>query len=419
MCGIVGCVIKANNGFTKVTEDSFTQLLFADTVRGDDSTGVIYVHNDAGFGIAKEAYSAPLVIDSIMSLPEVKAMWNRGKAYIGHNRKKTVGNIADETAHPFVVNDTFAMVHNGTLRNHKMLADTVVDSEALAIHLSKVLDADLTKEKLEEAMGKVEGAYAIAAYNQTNHTVYLTRNAERPLTYIETNEGWFWASEGAMLAWILARNSISLKDREFKQLAANSLLSIDLDTNKATILEYVPKKAIPATTVAGTKVSTKKTTHGTSPNRVSKNQFKLLKRKWMGTRMFFYADDYVEKNFPRTIADGETDVLLIGSCEEFTFDHTVSAPYDIDNLPRGTWEFTDCFFTGIVEDMAYDRITGWVTFGMAGVSVVPPSTKPTVIDAKYIESKLADAEDRAAALSRQDEIDRLTKEEYETPITVH
>jgi predicted glutamine amidotransferase len=409
MCGIVGCVIKANNGFTKATEDSFTQMLFADTLRGDDSTGVIYVHNDNGFGIAKEAFSAPFVVDSIMDLPNVKTMWNKGKAYIGHNRKKTVGNIADETAHPFVVGDTFAMVHNGTLRNHKQLADTVVDSEALAIHLSKVLNEDVTKEKLDEAFGKVEGAYAIAAYNQVNHTVYLSRNAERPLTYIETNEGWFWASEGAMLAWIIGRNGISLKDKEFKQLAANSLLAIDLDTNKATVTEYVPKKAPPVTSVTGTKVlTTAKTTRTASnkPNRMSKNAFKLIKRKRMGERLFFYADDYVEKNFPRTIADGETDVLLIGNNEEFNFDHTISATYNIDDLPKGQWEFTDCFFTGIVEDMTYDRNTGWVTFHIAGASVVPPSIKPTVIDAKYIQDKL-------------DEAERLKKETYETPVTVH
>jgi predicted glutamine amidotransferase len=421
MCGIVGAVIKARNGFTKPTEDSFTQMLFADTLRGDDSTGIIYVHNDGGFGIAKEAYAAPYVIDAIMDIPEVKQMYSRGKAYIGHNRKKTVGSISNETAHPFVVNDTFAMVHNGTLRNHKELADTVVDSEALAIHLSKVLTADFNKETFEEAMGKVNGAYAVVAYNQDTDCVYITRNAERPLTYVETTDGWFWASEGAMLGWILGRNGINLKDVQFKSLAPNSLLTINLDKNTATVMEYVPKKAIPATTVAGTKVkviTAKTPQHGSKPNRLSKQQFKTLKRKWFGDRLFFYADDYVEKNFPRTIMDGETDVMLIGNSDEFTFDHTVSAPYNINSLPKGEWEFTDCFFTGIVEDMTFDKATGWVTFHLTGGKLVPPHKKetPLVIDAEYIAKKL---DEREAAEATQEGIDRLEKEYYETTTTVH
>ena len=423
MCGIVGCVIKAKNGFTKITEDSFTQMLFADTLRGDDSTGVIYVHNDTSFGIAKEAYAAPYVLDALMELPTVKQMYAKGKAYIGHNRKKTVGSISDETAHPFVVNDTFAMVHNGTLRNHKELADTQVDSEALAIHLSKVLVKDFDKEKFEDAMGKVQGAFAIAAYNQDTDTVYLTRNAERPLTYVETPEGWFWASEGAMLGWILGRNSITLKDAQFKILPAHTLLAIDLGSNTVTLEEYVPKKATPATTVAGTKVvnTTKKVTHGTKPNRVSKNAFKQLRRKWFGQRMFFYVDDYVEKNFPRTLMDGETDVVLLGNNDEFTFDHTVSAAFNITNLPKHEWEFTDSFFTALVEDMTYDRVTGWVTFHMSDAKVVPPTPRkaPVIVDAKYIQDKLDEEERKKSAIALQEEIDRLEKEYYETTATVH
>ena len=83
-----------------------------------------------------------------------KRVISKGKALIGHNRKATVGSVNNATAHPFVVGDSFAMVHNGTLRNHKALADTVVDSEALAIHLSKVLVEDFDKLKFEEEIGK-------------------------------------------------------------------------------------------------------------------------------------------------------------------------------------------------------------------------------------------------------------------------
>jgi predicted glutamine amidotransferase len=411
MCGIVGCVIKAQNGFYKQTEDVFYQMLFADTLRGDDSTGMIYVHNNSSFGIVKGAFPAPLVIDSFQEEKEVKAMFNKGKAYIGHNRKKTVGSVSDDTAHPFVVDGTFAMVHNGTLRNHKALADTVVDSEALAIHLSKHLNAEFELAPFEEAIGKVEGAYAISAYNQDTDKVYILRNAERPLSYVETSAGWFWASEMNMLAWILVRNGISPKSEEFKSLPPNTLLTINLSNNKMEVLDYQPKKATPATMklVAGTKV--KSTTHGeVTTISMSKNFFKLLRRKNLGERIFFYADDYVEKNFPKTLADGETEVCLIGENDDFTFKHSVNAVYDINSLPKNAWDLTACYFTGIISDMTFDKSTGWVTVIVDETKTVPKSSK-NVIDATVIAKKLAEQEDAHAKQQRE--------QQNETTTTLH
>lgn len=399
MCGIVGCVIKARNGFTKYAEDAFYQMLFADTLRGDDSTGVIAVHNDTSFGIMKEAYSAPYVINEMRMENMSKAMYSKGKAFIGHNRKKTVGAITDETAHPFVVDDVFAMVHNGTLRNHKDLADTVVDSEALAIHLRKVLVNDFDKEKFEEAIGKVSGAYAIAAYNQETDKVYLTRNHERPLSYVETPEGWFWASEMGLLYWILGRNSINIKDAKFESLKPDSLLTIDLESNTASVLEYSPKKAM-VTVVTGkdTGTKTKQPITQIGTNRVSKNTFKQMKRRLLSERMFFYGDDYVEKNFPSTLKDGETLVNILGQCDEFTFDHTIMAEFDLDNLPTDIVDFCDCLYTGIVANMEYDKGTGWVTFTIADAHIVPKASYPKVIDAEYIRNKLDIYEKATTAL---------------------
>jgi len=388
MCGIVGSVIKARNGFTKTTEDIFFQMLFADTLRGDDSTGIITVHNDSGFGIAKEGYSAPLVIDSFQGEEHVKDMFNRGKAYIGHNRKKTIGAVSDETSHPFVVDDVFAMVHNGTLRNHKELADTVVDSEALAIHLSKVLVKDFDKEAFEESIGKVNGAYAISAYNQDANCIYITRNTERPLSYVETKEGWFWASEMGLLMWIVGRNGLVTKDTEFKVLKPNTLLTIDLDTNSSTELEYVPKKAmpvIPATTPkkATIPVGIK------SGNRATKNQFKRDKRRLLGSRLFFYADDYIEKNYPRTLMEGETQVFLLGEAEELEYDNTLQASFDISTLKNDKEDFTECFYTALVTNVEFDKVTGWVTILCDEAKVVSHTrVVAPVIDAKWIKDRM-------------------------------
>lgn len=384
MCGIVGVAVKMKNGFTKKTEDCFFDMLFADTLRGDDSTGVVYIENDNAFGILKEC--TPAYYSTIKDEPELKAMWTRGKAYIGHNRKKTVGANSDENSHPFVVDGKFAMVHNGTLYNHKSLADTTVDSEALTIHLSKVLNKGYTKEKLEEALGKVYGAYAIAAYSQETNSIYLTRNKERPLALLETDEGWLWASEGLMAYWIAARNGIDLKDKSLVFIPENCLVTINLDTNKVTMEDYVPKKAILVTQVATTPitripVSGNTTTKGmgvkTKPE-LSKSSFKRFKKRYLNQRIEMYIDDYVEVNFPKTIDEGETDVILLGdNVDLFPFAHTIRCTVDIFDVVTNSRDIFGLMVSGTVVDMLYETDRGNVTVVLTDVKRVPFSFTST------------------------------------------
>ena len=384
MCGIVGVIPRGNFGFDKKTEDSFYQMLYCDALRGDDSTGVILVENTSGFGIMKEGYSAPYVVDQIQGSEQGKAMYPRGKALIGHNRKKTIGIGNDENSHPFVVKGEFALVHNGTLTQHKELADTLVDSEALAIHLEPVLNGDWDLDKFETAIGKVKGAYAVAAYSQHNHTVYLLRNDQRPLSFVDTPEGFFWASEIGMLYWILGRNGITLKNHEPVIVKENSLYKIDLDTNKVEVISYVPKKAIPVTTsVTGQSQATKKAySSSVTPignNRMSKQAFKSAKKRWFGALTDFWADDFVEKDYPKTIAQGANELLLMGDIEEFTFDHIVRAEFDLNDLhPKES--FLNCLYYGRVTDMEYDKKTGLVLITLSDVKKVSRSTTKEVKD---------------------------------------
>jgi hypothetical protein len=379
MCGIVGAIPRGSFGFDKKSESAFYDMLFCDTLRGDDGTGVIMVENTTGFGIVKEGYAAPYCIDGIQATTLGKAMYPRGKAMIGHNRKGTIGVQSDETSHPFVVKGEFAMVHNGTLQNHKKLADTVVDSEALAIHLEPVLNGDWDLEKFEEAIGMVTGAYAIAAYSQHNNQVYLLRNDQRPLSFVDTPEGFFWASEMGMLYWILGRNGITLKGHEPVVVKENSLYKIDLDTNKVEVVSYVPKKAIPVTyTVTGhskTIATTSVMGNGAGgTKRLSKNAFKRIKKQWFGTLTDFWADDFIEKEYPKTIAEGASDVLLIGQIDEITFDHAVHAEFDLNELhPKE--QFLNCLYYGRITDMEYDNKTGMVTVTASDVKKTKSSKK--------------------------------------------
>ena len=379
MCGIVGAIMKPENGFSIQAENCFYQMLEADTFRGDDSTGVIFVNNDTSFGIMKDVFPATYITDTIKSSEQGRRAYMKGKAMIGHNRKGTIGGVSEDTAHPFVVGDNFSMVHNGTLRNHKALADTVVDSEALAIHLSKVLVENFNKHDFEEAIGKVNGAFAIAAYNQDSHCVYLTRNSERPLAYVETPVGVFFASEVLMLQWICFRNNLLTKDTIPIEIPPNVLVTIDLDKNKVTKEEYVPKKAIPPSKITGggganmgSGLGGRVVTLGTKG--LSKNQYKSIYRHWVGRRVEFFVDDFIETDFPNTIGQGSHIVNLMGESDTFTCSHTVVGKFDLHELEANDLSFVDCLFSGNVSDMSFNKATGSITIILNDLKKVPKST---------------------------------------------
>ncbi|CAB4132754.1 Gn_AT_II domain containing protein [uncultured Caudovirales phage] len=399
MCGIVGMVVKPANGFVKQHEDCFYQLLYADALRGEDSTGVIGVENDTSFHIAKEATEAAWFSALLQNSTLAKTMWATGKAFIGHNRKKTVGAIKDETAHPFVVDDVFAMVHNGTLYNHQALANTEVDSEALAKVFAKALGETDYIQAMEEILGKVNGAYATASYDQRTNKVHLLRNSQRPMSYVETSNAWYFASEAPMLFWILARNGYQANDLNIQQLAENTLVSFDLDKNKMTEELLVPKKFLPPSQTIGKGATTTALTKQKGVDGLSKSAYKRFRNKHIFTTLEFWGEDFIETNYPLTLADGETAITLMGSSDHISLDHLISAEIDLKEVNLSSEDLTERLWAGRIADMSYDSKSKKVTITISNAYPLPVSFhkgKGQVIDAEYIRRKL-DEEEKATS----------------------
>lgn len=381
MCGIVGVIARHKIGLLGQHLTCFDQLLYIDALRGEDSTGLIGVGRDTSFHIAKEASEATYFLYGYSKEKARSELVRDGKAVIGHNRKKTYGEINDENAHPFVVNGEFAMVHNGTLRNHEKLAKTNVDSEALAIHLHKAFENDADTAAIEKALGEVEGAYAVAMYDQRVNKVRLLRNDERPLCYVQCNNAWFFASEAASLWWIMSRNGYDQKDWETKWLAPHSLIEFDLDLDsveerKLTVKKYTPPSNTANTSGGTTKGPIIKYSKITNISGLSKNEFKRLRKQYLGLSVEFFVDDWVETNFPRTLAEGETMVTLMGTSDVIKYSHNIIAPFDTTYLDH---EIEDCIRTiwrGRVEELEYNPKTRSMVIQIAN-AVMIPSSKPT------------------------------------------
>lgn len=411
MCGIVGVICKGNNVFSTIQEKVFEDLLYVDALRGEDSTGVIIVDKDETFHIAKEASPPAWFLPQLMQQESYKKMWTKGRAAIGHNRKKTMGKIEDATAHPFVVEDNFAMVHNGTLNNHLALAQTEVDSEALAIVLQKAFSEDDYKATLEDTLGKVNGAYAVAMYDQRKHMVRLLRNKDRPLAMVDTATHLYFASEASMLYWILQRHSLMMNQMNKVEIVPEHvLIEVDLESGAVSKTEITPKKFLPAiTTTTTTTTTTKPTKNSYTTNArgftytkqkqaqpaMSKNAFKKLKRSLLGKKIQWWVEDYVEVHFPKTELDGETLFWIMGSCDTMDEDHVIKTIVDLKELTidKGS-DLADKLWIGTVDRVTYDKATKKLIVYLGDTYPAPISYRSSkdVVDADYIQRKLDEKE---------------------------
>lgn len=231
MCGIIGLVIKdRKKTFYKPEIDIFKQLLYADAVRGFDSTGVLAVRASKAVTIAKEA-ATPLRFFDMIKPHEW--CWNN-IVMVGHNRASTRGASTQENAHPFH-EDHISLVHNGTLRYHRYMKNVVVDSHAIC-HSIAEKGAIPTLEKLD-------GAFALVWWDEKTNELYVTRNKERPMTIIETDNYFVLSSEKGLAQWILNRNDVPI--RKTTSITPGILYTFKTSKKNQTIIEQTKYKLLP------------------------------------------------------------------------------------------------------------------------------------------------------------------------------
>jgi hypothetical protein len=380
MCGIVSAISKRSYGFLARDITAFEQLLYADAVRGEDSTGVIGVNKYGDIYIDKSMDDSR---DFLLKWGNSNAhteICKDGVALIGHNRKSTVGKISDATAHPFVVKGRFAMVHNGTLYNHTALHKTDVDSEALAMHIEEAMNShEANHITLADALEDVWGAYACVWYNQETDKVQFIRNDQRPLWIAETDDTWFLCSEGSLLHWILGRNG--LKYKTLTEISKDTLYTLQPGQSTSLVKEELPeKKATPASPTggAGTTTGTTNTTTGTGAGKsisdVSKNRYKKLNRKIQGRTLEFWVSDYVER-FPFQSVANQVEFIVMGECDALSdVKHSIRGHLNIVEQNILDIDSVDnYYFKGTVASVSYDPRLRQLDVNMKDIVKIPPS----------------------------------------------
>lgn len=220
MCGIVGMVSSAKLGFQTNHTKLFKQLLWINTLRGDDSTGVFGIERSGNVEYLKSTGNANTLISSTEYDRFDTTMYRDFQMVVGHNRKATRGMVTDENAHPFVA-DTMILVHNGTLTNHATLTDEYisVDSKAILMHMQE--------KGYEETLKEIQGAFTLVWYDTKDKTLRAIRNNERPLFIASTIGAWFFASEKEMLEFVLNRDNTKIV--EMTECVPGTMYSWNLD----------------------------------------------------------------------------------------------------------------------------------------------------------------------------------------------
>lgn len=347
MCGILGLIINAQNGGVWKDAEAFEQMLYIDALRGEDSTGIGMFTNEGGLRLTKGAMDANTFLKST-EWASVRSDWvSRGKAMIGHNRKKTIGQVKDETAHPFLIDNRYLFIHNGTLNGHKYLADTEVDSEALGIVLA---NCNGDKEKLEEVLGKVYGAYACAWIDKEKEMLYLLRNKDRPLFIAKYEAGWVFCSEPGFMQLAFMRQGFKLTD--IAAVPEHTLVSFDLTkhTQEPVVEGLTPKKHMG--TMSTTQTSSSSGARNTDSG-VSKSAFKRFSKNGMqGRTIKFKIVDYIEK-FPND--PNCTSFNLMSESDDIPFAHTIH--HGLNECLKNELEdfYMDQTFTGIITGLSYNQ----------------------------------------------------------------
>lgn len=196
MCGIVGYITSDLGKHPAVRDHFMRYALIYDTIRGEQSTGLITVGHNFKVSAFRSLLPGHQFVEG--------KVWNEhgglGWCNIGHNRAATRGSVKLENAHPFRYGDV-TMVHNGTLNHWGSSLPTFkkefdVDSMQIAYALSQYKPED-AKTVLE----LIDGSFAIVWTDERDQSVNMARNTERPMHFSWNKERDFlmFMSDGFML----------------------------------------------------------------------------------------------------------------------------------------------------------------------------------------------------------------------------
>ncbi len=222
MCGIVGAASSRN--IVPVLIEGLRKLEY----RGYDSAGLAVVNNGL-----KRLRSTGRVAD-LADRAQSAAV--EGTLGIAHTRWATHGAPSERNAHPHISGD-LAVVHNGIIENHDAMRKELfaqgyafvsdTDTEVIAHLVESLLKTGKTLfEATQMAVGKLEGAYAIAVVSATMPDTLIVARKGAPLLLGLGESENFAASDVSALLQVTQR-VIYLEEGDCASLSTQGILIKD------------------------------------------------------------------------------------------------------------------------------------------------------------------------------------------------
>ena len=220
MCGIVGYV--GSRRVVPVLLEGLRRLEY----RGYDSAGLVYFLEDKLVKYRAEGKLANLaaVVDEHIGTSSFIGL--------GHTRWATHGAPTEINAHPHSdCSGELVVVHNGIIENYGSLRDELLekghhfssetDTEVLAHLIEEYLEDDLPAA-VREALGRVEGSYAVGVlWAKDPQTLVAARNHSPLVVGVDENASFMASDVPALLPY--TRQVIFLNDLEMAVLRAETI----------------------------------------------------------------------------------------------------------------------------------------------------------------------------------------------------
>jgi len=225
MCGIVA--VAARRDCTEILLEGLRRLEY----RGYDSAGFALIDRDGHLSSHK-------CLGRVAALEEAQlAAPIQGGTGIAHTRWATHGEPSVLNAHPHIINDRIAVVHNGIIENHSALREQLAnegracisdtDSEVVAQLIeSTVASGKALFDAVQHVLPQLEGAYALAIVDRkAPDTVVVARHGSPLVLGVGIGEN--FAGSDTLALRSVTDTFVYLEDGDIAELSADGYQILD------------------------------------------------------------------------------------------------------------------------------------------------------------------------------------------------
>ena len=237
MCGIVAVV--ARRDCTEILLEGLRRLEY----RGYDSAGFALIDRGGQLSSHKCLGRVSALEEAQLSAPI------QGGTGIAHTRWATHGEPSVVNAHPHIINERIAVVHNGIIENHSALREQLAkdgrvcisdtDTEVVAQLIeSAVAEGNGLLDAVQQVLPQLEGAYALAIVDREAPNRIVVARQGSPLV-LGIGIGENFAGSDTLSLRSVTDTFIYLEDGDLAELSADGYRILDAN---GQIVERVPTR---------------------------------------------------------------------------------------------------------------------------------------------------------------------------------